>query len=294
MGADATIERTTVRWTTAQLADGRFGRGVLAQYQPGASIAPTLVLRRSLIDANEEGGVSLLGGTGVIEGVIVRDTQPRAIDGADGRGVSVQIEPGLGLDTSLELSYSLIERNREVGLFVGAAVVTAHHVIFRDTLPQLSDGQFGSGLMLQDKPETGARGAIALATTLVSNNHTVGIFAGGVDLTLFDTRIEGTLPRLADGLIGDGLSARRGLGPAVVDIQQSNISENTRAGVASFGSAVGITDTTLQCNAFALNGQDDGGPFAFTDNGGNSCGCDDATEDCKVQTTELVPPSPLD
>ena len=83
--------------------------------------------------------------------------------------------------------------------------------------------------------------------------------------------------------IPDGLPARATVNGCVF--------ENTlRAGVSAFGSAVALQNSRMECNAFALSGQDFESPFSFDDEGGNWCGCRDDVAACAVATTALQPP----
>jgi len=52
-----------------------------------------------------------------------------------------------------------------------------------------------------------------------------------------------------------------------------------------------MSDTSVQCAQFSLNGQTyGGGTFVFEDRGGNVCGCPPEEAACKVSTVELAPP----
>ena len=47
----------------------------------------------------------------------------------------------------------------------------------------------------------------------------------------------------------------------------------------------------MNCNPINMNGEAFAGhPFSFSDAGGNRCGCDDETSECKVLSTQLLPP----
>ena len=82
-------------------------------------------VRTSVIAANHEQGLSILGADGVVEDTVVRDTQPRASDRYMGRGVDVSIGCfGNECDTSpaiVTLRRMLLERNHETGVRVSAS-----------------------------------------------------------------------------------------------------------------------------------------------------------------------------
>lgn len=69
---------------------------------------------------------------------------------------------------------------------------------------------------------------------------------------------------------------------------------SARAGISSFGAAVEIGSTTLECNSIHLDGEQyRGNDFSFDDLGGNACGCAGAPVVCQVLSSGLAPPEPI-
>jgi hypothetical protein len=154
-GSDATIESTVVRGTLPRPTDGLFGVGVRIQISCASLPCDTTArangtLRTSVIAANHEQGLSILGADGVVEDTVVRDTQPRASDQYMGRGVDVSIGCfGNECDTSpaiVTLRRMLIERNHETGARVSASEALVESSIIRDTRMEASNVRFGDGL----------------------------------------------------------------------------------------------------------------------------------------------------
>jgi hypothetical protein len=105
------------------------------------------------------------------------------------------------------------------------------------------------------------------------------------------TLVRDTKPRPSDGRFGDGIIAHGLFAPANLSIHASRIENSARAGIASFGSFVSLSDSRVQCAGFDLEGEIlDGQNFSFDDGGGNACGCPTADHPCAVVSTNLDPP----
>ena len=63
----------------------------------------------------------------------------------------------------------------------------------------------------------------------------------------------------------------------------------------SFSTSLTLSASTLECNKLDLDGETLlGVPYTFTDEGGNTCGCGGETWACKVLSTALAAPPPID
>lgn len=113
---------------------------------------------------------------------------------------------------------------------------------------------------------------------------------------LADRAVRDVSSRHGSGLFGDGLAALS-LDTAVttVDIGDSRIESNERAGLSCVSALARLWGTTFDCNAFDLNGQTlAAAPAAIEDLGGNVCGCGEATQASVVLTSEIEPPDPME
>ncbi|HZO17281.1 MAG TPA: integrase core domain-containing protein [Polyangiaceae bacterium] len=101
----------------------------------------SVTLRSSLIEENHDIGVIVFGSEATLEGVVVRDTLPRARDQEAGRGIVSAISDS-GSRSTAHIKSSLVQRNHDLGVFVAASDATLEGLIVRGTLPRASDGGF--------------------------------------------------------------------------------------------------------------------------------------------------------
>ena len=142
--------------TQARARDGLFGRGIVVQ--SGAALSATSLV----VSGNREVGIYTSGAETslTLTDTVVRDTQERLSDGADGLGVNVQ------QGAVLSAASLVVSGNRDVGLIAAAATsVTLTDTVIRDTRAQLSDGTLGYGVYVHE----GA--ALSAASLVVSRNR---------------------------------------------------------------------------------------------------------------------------
>ncbi|MGF1469805.1 MAG: hypothetical protein ACFCGT_27080 [Sandaracinaceae bacterium] len=197
-GSEAVLEDFIVRDTLARQSDGALGRGVSVEL--GARVA----LRRGLLERNRDAAVFVgsAGAEAELEDLVVRETLADGSDGSWGRGLNVQ------LGARVALRRGLLERNRDVAIFVGfeGTVALVEDVVVRGTLAQETDGNFGRGLGVEE----GAR--VELWRGLFEGNRDVGVFVSrdGAEAMLGDLVVRDTLPRESDGAFGRGMAVELG------------------------------------------------------------------------------------
>jgi len=175
---------------------------------------------------------------------------------------------------------------------VSGTEVTIERTQVLDTLPA-SDGLFGRGVIVQDTVESGLRGKLTMSDSVVRGSYEVGVLVVDSDATLQRITVSDCLADKT-GVLGDGVAVVTLVNPAAATLTDCRLEHNARAGVSSFGSSVVLTGTALECNAIQLDGEEYSGlPFAFSDSGGNSCGCAGESGDCTVITSMLSPPGAL-
>ncbi|MGF1465446.1 MAG: hypothetical protein ACFCGT_04865 [Sandaracinaceae bacterium] len=175
----ASVVDLLVRDTSSRGRDGIGGSGV--QVQEGA----LLTLGRARLEGNQAHGllVTTSGAEVRATHLVARGTRSRP-DGTYGRGLGVEA------GARLTLEGALLERNREVGLLVGAdgaeAVVT--DLVLRETLSRAGDGTGGRGLQVQ----LDAR--LQITRALIEGNRELGAYAvgDGAALELADVVIRAT------------------------------------------------------------------------------------------------------
>ncbi|MGF1469296.1 MAG: hypothetical protein ACFCGT_24520 [Sandaracinaceae bacterium] len=218
--ARAVLEDVIIRDSLAQESDGAFGRAV--SVDQGGEVQ----LRRGLIERAREIAV-LVNGAGTVatlEDLIVRDTLPRASDGAFGRGLSAQ------LGARVELRRALFERNRMEGVLVtgDGTVAVLHDLVVRETLARERDGAYGRGVTVQQRARMELRGALIER----SREHGVLVMGAGTEAVLEDLVLRETSSRDSDGALGRGLEVQLG---ARVELRRGLLERNHEAGLVVGG-----------------------------------------------------------
>jgi len=105
--------------------------------------------------------------------------------------------------------------------------------------------------------------------------------------------VRDTLPDTT-GQYGDAFGVATFPDPAELTVTNSVADATSRAAVLNFGAKVTLQATHLQCQLLDLDGeQAPNAPYQFVDQGGNLCGCPAATEQCRLVSTGLGPPTAL-
>ena len=156
----------------------------------------TLTLRRARVERNVEVGIFAQSSTVTLEDVRVADTLPRPT-GELGEGIHVE---GAAFATGARI---LVEGSRHVGIGVLHAFteVELDDVVVRETVAQLSDGQEGYGVLVDEG------GSLVVRRGLFERNTDVSVASRGVDsvLVLEDATIQDSRPRELDSTNGLGL-----------------------------------------------------------------------------------------
>ena len=100
------------------------------------------------------------------------------------------------------------------------------------------------------------------------------------------------------GEFGDGVVLQRyfvGAPPLVANVEGLVVEDVARAGLASFGADVALSNLLSSCNPIHLNGEPnfEGLPYSYAVSGENACGCE-VLEECKVLSSGISPPPVLD
>jgi Protein of unknown function (DUF1565) len=164
---DVVFEAVWVRET------GSFGIVVDDFYGP-----TSVVVKSSLVEQNHQVGVSVLGSDATIEASVVKGTLPNA-DGAFGRGISVQNDPGER--AKITVRACLVEQNHELGVSVSGADATIEASVVRDTKAN-GDGTLGDGIAV-------ANGTATIQNATVSGNARAGVASFGSQVKILDTTL---------------------------------------------------------------------------------------------------------
>jgi hypothetical protein len=135
-----TLEGVVIRDThpTPDLQYG--GRGLNIQSQSQVDVVGTVIERSHAV------GVFVSGSTLSASGLVVGDTQPSAL--ASGRGLGLQHDTTTGTASTAVVTGSVIERNDDLGVYVGGSLATLSGVIVGETAQTQSEGLFGDGVLV--------------------------------------------------------------------------------------------------------------------------------------------------
>lgn len=211
---------------------------------------------------------------------------------------------------------------------------TVYHAILVDRVSafslassHISNSAFGAGVLVigtgcQGQPAQikdassafNSFGGIVLSNScaLIDNaflfvNAVAGIWLIGSVADVTNSHVVGTAQSPVTGNWGDGVIAFPGQSgtQSFLWLADSVIKDSRRAGVSNFGSIGTLTNVTIQCSAFELQGEHlDAGEFGsnnppnplsfvWHDEGGNDCGCPIADGECVSISSTISPPEPL-
>ncbi|MDC0679804.1 right-handed parallel beta-helix repeat-containing protein [Sorangium atrum] len=294
IGAEATIEATVVRDTGLALTEGDPGHGMGLYTEPSrVDDRPARVaLRHVLVERSRERGVVVNGSDVEIDGLLVREILPGAPD--YGAGLEIAHDQRRA---SAQVRGSAVEGSYGMGIAVFGADATLDSTVVRDTRPLPSNEEVGRGVNVQSLPDLGERGSARLSNVLIERSRDGGIFLSDSDATVDSTTITDTLGRALDGGNGHGygiIAYNNETGQADALVRDSVIERSTAAGIYNVGATVRLASTTFTCEPlYLVRYVDERSPAVYEDLGGNVCGCDGRTIDCKAEPTRLEPPRAL-
>ncbi|HZO13517.1 MAG TPA: right-handed parallel beta-helix repeat-containing protein [Polyangiaceae bacterium] len=200
-------------------------------------------------------GLVLSGSEAItIDRVRVHDTGQRGIDLEDTNGPA-----------SATLVDSLVERARDVGVYLGGAELDVERSVVRGTSPR-ADLTSGHGIQAQlsctaDGCDANARSSVAVSASVVHDNHESGIFLTGSDASIEATVVRNTLPSASDGSLGRGIHIGSSCTPVGCDpatranasVRGSFIANNYEVGLMVFGSDANVETTVVRDTAPQLS-----------------------------------------
>jgi hypothetical protein len=292
-GSDATLDRVVVRDSNPYAGADLFGGGISILPGVDTGMPSRVVVRGSVVERNHEVGIQATGSQATLEGVIVRDNQPRPGDSKFGSGVVFGRDAGGGSPSEGAVIASLIERNHEVGVLISGSEANVEGAVVRDTRARPSDGRYGRGITFQAAPGTSLASTGTLASSLIEGNHEFGVFVFAASVAISDVHVRDTAPGVSDGLYGDGIAVMSEDAQAIASATVTRVwlGQNSRAGLSSFAGTVVLGASVLSCNGYDINGEKlDGQQFRFEDAGDNACGCPKPASDCVVESAGLMAP----
>lgn len=256
LGSTALLETSVIR-DTQPSSDG-IGRGLTARSDPDTKLRSNVTVRASTFERNTDVGLLIWGADALIETTSVRNTNPAA-DMTAGRGIDIERDAETGERANALIRSSLIEKNREFGVFVLGSDAVIESTLVRDT-DLAPDGTTGAGgINIQIDPESLQRSTATVRSSAVLRSHEMGIFVSGSDATIEATLVQTTLPGVDMGF-GRGINVQhhpgsQERGHAV--IRSSLIDDSREMGVLFLGSDGSLENTRIQ----ATHGRPSDGAF---------------------------------
>lgn len=293
-GADIFVERSVVRDTRPRQVEQGRGRAMAVLTNPETGSPSTATISKSVFERHRDIGILVIGSDLSMHDSVVRDVRSRIDNGLFGSGVHAQHDEIIGRPSKVVVHSSLIERTQALGILVEAGTLDVESTVVRDVT---SDGNAlgGRGINLQSSLGAGPPAGATIRSSVVERAREGGIMVVGGTAEITSTLVRGVEPEEARGLLGDGVVVSAGFKGASATVAGCRIEGAARAGVAVFGSAVSLADVSLECNAIDLDGERGiETEFTLEDLGGNVCGCGEERRECRVVTSNLEPPEPLE
>ena len=299
VGADVVLEGVVVRDTKPRSSDGAFGRGIDLEVDPATGEPAILTMTASLVAGSHDVGLFASGADVTVARSVVRDTKGAPADVSGGFGLAIQnaLVPGspnvAGRRSSLQASASAVERSALAGIFVQGSDASLDGVVVRDTTAPAGASAVGYGMVFQSDPETHERAAASVRWSAVERSVAAGLLSFGADATVESTLVLDTAA--AGDTLGDGLGVVATDQPVTVAVVGSRVQGSTRVGLTTFGAALTLRNTAVDCNSVALNARPSGAlAGTIDDSGDNACGCGAAPAACQIQSLEIDAPAPVD
>lgn len=292
-GADLIVEDTIVRAAAPPATSPYSGVGIQGNEDFNTAAPSTVTVERSVVESVHYIGVAIQGSSLSLRHTVVRDVLPDVATQGHGRGINVQatlaLEPATGL-----IAASLVERARDVGILAHGADLTIEDTIIRDIRAEAVDLSHGGGLgALPISGQPGSASSLTVRRSLVQQTTATGISVSNASALIEQTVVSQTLSAADSGLYGDGVIAVGA--DAFVRLVSSQSNHNTRVGAVAFGGVIELDTSLLWCNPIALAGELHMSSEArFDDLGTNLCGCGESLEPCRVLSTGVAAPAPIE
>ncbi|MBW2454840.1 MAG: hypothetical protein JRI68_10030 [Deltaproteobacteria bacterium] len=128
----------------------------------------------------------------------------------------------------------------------------------RRNLPPAAGHSGGRGISVMVNSVSGAGSTLSLTTSLVEQNHDIGVYVSGSDGTVEATIVRGTLPDASDQTGGRGMSVQDDPdtgAPATLTLRASVLEQNHDLGLYVRGSAATVDASVVQATALRASDQ---------------------------------------
>lgn len=197
-------------------------------------------------DGAEVRDLSVTGGSGIIVtgAVDVRLERLWIHDTLD-LGLAVFDAAGYAAATASEV---LVERGKQIGVFVIASDLVLERSVVRHTQPNAS-GLAGAGFATTVSPLTGDASTATIRNSIIEDSYASGIVLEGGQVLVERTAIRRTAPQVADGSDGEGINVVFSVGTgerASIEVRDSTIEDSHQAAMLVLGSDATIDGLTVR------------------------------------------------
>jgi hypothetical protein len=297
IAASATFEDLLVRRTLPQASDQRGGRGieVSVDWQMGTGLGASATLRRTVVTDVRDVGIAVFGADVALESTIVHHVLPNELYPERGAGITVQRDKTTDETSSAQIRSSFVTDVRWLGILASDSEVELEAVRVRASDEHVADGYGAGGIYT-----VGTQGWTSVARlrgVAIERTAEAGVMAHASQLVAERLLVADTRVARDSGLYGDGVLVVSSptAGTAEAEITLSRIAGSSRAGLSTFGAQVGLGLTELECNTIDLDGElADERPFSLDSLGPNLCHCQGEVVECRVLSSSLTAPEPVD
>ena len=243
-GAEVTIEESVVR-DSDKILGADAGAGISLLPTPN-DVPQRLTVRRSVVERSYNVGIFVAGAEALVEGTVVRNTKPDAVDEITGQGIFVAADPEKGTRARVTVSGSVLHDNRSVGVHVYGSDLIMDTTVVRATLPREATAELGHGVALEFQDDASTA---TVTSSVLEANHYAGMLVSGSDLTMSGTVIRDTLPQASDLTGAGGLIVQVVLAQqrrASASITDSAIERNHPGGLLVIGADATVANTAIR------------------------------------------------
>jgi uncharacterized protein DUF1565 len=175
-GSDLLLEWSAVV-DTLPAEDARFGQGLAAVYDDLTGQRSAVIVHGGSFERNHDTAILVHESDAVLDGFVVRDTLPRALDGAHGFGIAIQHIDPMAPRPTATITNVLVERVTGVATCIFQADVTITASRMSQIGVQPLDGLFGDGIAV-------LAGSLELHGSRVEQAQRAGVASFGASILL--------------------------------------------------------------------------------------------------------------
>jgi hypothetical protein len=206
-GAHVRVERSVIRDAVPDAVGD--AHGIEVQLDVETMVPATVEIRECLLERNVEAGIAVFGSKATVESTVVRGTVANVATQEGGFGIAAWTDQDVFVPSEVRVASSVVSDNTTVGIIAMGSHLDVEGVVVRGTKLQPSDGWSGNGILLQQDLDTEAPSTARVRSSLLADNHEVGIAILGSEADIEAVVVRDTKGR-GDELMGRGVQAQEG------------------------------------------------------------------------------------